>query len=85
MSCPSLASLYARYSGRVVWARTIEAGLFQEKLALEAGVDRTFVSLLERGGRQPILSTLWKPSEALGVSPSELVTGVERTRRPARR
>jgi transcriptional regulator with XRE-family HTH domain len=35
----------------------LAVGLSQKKLVIEADVDRTFVSLLERGGRQPTLTT----------------------------
>jgi transcriptional regulator with XRE-family HTH domain len=61
------------------------ADLSQEKLALEAGVDRTFISPLERGGRQPTLATLWRLAAALGVAPSELIIGVEKAQQSARR
>lgn len=71
--------------GRVLRERRLAAGLSQEKLALEAEVDRTFVSLLERGGRQPTLATLWRLAGALGVAPTELIAGVEKVRRAARR
>ena len=71
--------------GRVLRERRLAAGLSQEKLALEAGVDRAFVSLLERGGRQPTLSTLWRLAEALGVAPSELVHNIEKAHRSSRR
>ena len=54
--------------------RRIEAGLSQEKLVLE--VDRTFVSLLELGGRQLTLTTLWCQAGELGVTSSELVAGI---------
>lgn len=71
--------------GQVLRDRRLAAGLSQEKLALEAGVDRTFVSLLERGGRQPTLSTLWRLAEALSVAPIDLIAGVEKARRAAKR
>ena len=71
--------------GRVLRERRLAAGLSQEKLALEADVDRTFVSLLERGGRQPTLTTLWRLAEALGVMPSDLVAAVEKSRKAIRR
>ena len=57
-------------------ART-KADLSQEKLALESGLDRTFISLLERGLRQPTLTTLFSLAESLGVKPSKLITSVE--------
>ena len=75
----------AQAFGRVLRERRLAVGLTQEKLALEAGVDRTFVSLLERGGRQPTLATLWRLANALGVMPSDLVNRVEKAQKSARR
>lgn len=49
------------------------AGLSQEALAFESGVDRTFVSMLERGIRQPALATVFALSSALSVRPGVLV------------
>lgn len=49
----------------------------QEKLAELADLDRTYISLLERGLRQPTLTTLFKLSMALGIKPSELVEKVQ--------
>lgn len=53
------------------------AGLSQEKLALESGLDRTFISMLERGLRQPTLSTIFTVAEALGKRPSAMLAKVE--------
>lgn len=50
------------------------AGMSQEALALEAHLDRSYISLLERGARSPTLSTLFEIAEALGISPTALVT-----------
>ena len=49
----------------------------QEELALECGLERTFISFLERGLRQPTLATILKLSKVLGVSASEIVARVE--------
>ena len=49
------------------------AGRTQEQLAFEAGVDRTFVGLLESGRRQPSLSVLFALATALEMSPEHLV------------
>ncbi len=49
------------------------ANLSQEALALQSGVDRTFVSMLERGIRQPTLATVWALCEALSVNPEVLI------------
>lgn len=75
----------AQAFGQVLRERRLAAGLSQERLALEAGVDRTFVSLLERGGRQPTLGTLWRLAGAMGVRPSDLVSAVEKTHKTHRR
>jgi transcriptional regulator with XRE-family HTH domain len=48
----------------------------QETLALESNLDRTFISLLERGLRQPSLTTILQLAGPLGVSPEELVASV---------
>ncbi len=48
----------------------------QEALAHESSLDRTFISLLERGLRQPSLSTILQIAEALKVSPVEIMKKV---------
>jgi len=45
----------------------------QEKLALDGGLDRTFISLMERGLRQPSLTTIIQISDALSIKPDELM------------
>lgn len=44
------------------------AGMSQEALALQADVDRTYVSQLERGIANPSLLVLYRLASALGVS-----------------
>jgi transcriptional regulator with XRE-family HTH domain len=51
-------------------------GLSQDKLALSCNLHRSEISLLERGGREPRLSTMLKLAEALGVSTDELSAGI---------
>jgi len=48
-------------------------GLSQEDLALRAGLDRTYPSLLERGQRQPTLAVVLAMAQVLEVSPAVLV------------
>jgi transcriptional regulator with XRE-family HTH domain len=43
-------------------------------LALEADLDRTYISLLERGLRQPTLTTLIVLAKALGSDAPDLVS-----------
>jgi transcriptional regulator with XRE-family HTH domain len=50
--------------------------LSQEALALEAGVDRAYVSGLERGVRNPTVRLLERLARVLKVSVSEIVTVV---------
>jgi transcriptional regulator with XRE-family HTH domain len=63
--------------GKVIRELRLDAGLTQEQLGLEAGLRRTFVSLLELGQQQPSLTTLFKIAPALGVQPSEIVRRTE--------
>lgn len=51
----------------------ISKNLTQENLAAKAGLDRTYVSSCERGKRNVTLEVVYKLSDALGVSPKELV------------
>lgn len=53
-----------------------EVGISQERLALEADVDRSFLSKMERGIRQPSLTVLLKLCRALEYSPAKLVSDV---------
>ncbi len=73
MASESIAAIF----GKVLREQRNARGLSQESLALSADVDRTFVSQMERGIRQPTLTTLCKLSEALGIQPSTLVARVE--------
>ena len=59
--------------GKVLRTVRMEAGLTQEQLALAAGVDRSFVSMVERGINQPTIRMIFRFSTVLGVSPSRLV------------
>jgi transcriptional regulator with XRE-family HTH domain len=49
----------------------------QEALAFEAGIHRTYVSLLERGKKSPTLAVIVRLATALGIKPSELLRRVE--------
>jgi len=54
-----------------------ERGLTQEELAARADIERTFVSFLERGLRQPTLTSILKIAGGLGVSAASIVDAVE--------
>jgi transcriptional regulator with XRE-family HTH domain len=53
-----------------------EQGLTQEALAEDCTLDRTYVSMLERGLRSPSLRTIKAISDRLGVTMPELLTRV---------
>ena len=72
MSDKQLALLLANISRNVKTARKA-IKLSQEKLALEAGIDRTYVSQIERGVCNPSLEVLTKVAKVLGVTVQELL------------
>ena len=63
--------------GRVLRRHRSEKNISQEELAFLAGVDRTFVSRLERGIRQPTITTVIGIGQALGISAADLVRETE--------
>lgn len=63
--------------GRAVRQIRSERGLSQENLALDAGLDRTYVSGVERGRRNPSYGSLLKLALALGVKVSVIVLTAE--------
>jgi transcriptional regulator with XRE-family HTH domain len=54
-----------------------EKGVSQEALALDSGLDRTYVSLIERGAQSPTIRSVVKLANVLGVQPSEIVVRME--------
>lgn len=64
--------------GQTLKELRMKSGLSQEALALECNLDRTFISLLERGLRQPTLKTLFKLSEPLQITPSQFLACIEK-------
>lgn len=49
----------------------------QEELAFLSGLDRSYISLLECGHKQPTLVTIFQLAKALKTSPSTILTEVE--------
>lgn len=54
-----------------------KAGMSQEALALESGLTRNYVSLLETGQQSPSLRTVFKLCATLQVSPAVVIADVE--------
>ena len=67
--------------GEILRRHRKAAGLTQEALAHAAGVDRTYVSMLENDKGSPTLETLFRLCDAIGVAASEVVAEAERARR----
>lgn len=66
--------------GDILRRERLKASLTQERLAHSAGVDRTYVSMLENGKASPTLETLFRICEAIGVSAAMIVAEIERNR-----
>ncbi len=64
--------------GRVVRQLRKANGLSQEQLAAEAGLHRTYISLVERGQRNITVDALSQIAEALGVYASRLIADAEK-------
>lgn len=63
---------------RLVFARNIRlvrvnAGISQERMAAEAGLDRAFVGTLERGQRNISIDNIELIAKAIGMAPHELM------------
>lgn len=63
--------------GLVVKKLRQEQKLSQESLAIAANLDRSFLSQLETGRKQPSLLTIFQLAQALGVSVADLMKSVE--------
>ena len=59
--------------GTVLKKLRVEAGHTQESLAHEANLERTHISMLERGHRSPTLKTLAQIAKALNISLTNLI------------
>jgi transcriptional regulator with XRE-family HTH domain len=64
--------------GKVLREAREATQLSQENFADAVGMDRTTISLLERGKQSPTVETVWRLSEHLDVKPSELMARVEK-------
>jgi transcriptional regulator with XRE-family HTH domain len=64
------------FGANLKWARD-RAGISQERLALDAKVDRAAISVYENGGRQPNLRTVLKLALKLDVRPAALLRGID--------
>lgn len=63
--------------GEVIRALRKEKQFSQEKLAEISSLDRSFISLLEGGKKQPSLITIFQLAKALNTTPSKILAVVE--------
>lgn len=68
--------------GRNVKVARVEKGWTQEELAFALGetgnpTDRAYISRVETGQHNPSATTVIRLARALGVTPSELLDGIE--------
>ena len=66
------------YFGAALRQHREKSGISQEELADKSGLDRTYVSGIERGVRNPTLKVLGKLSCGLGISLEALFATAER-------
>lgn len=59
--------------GKKINALRTDAELSQERLGEITGLDRTYISGIERGVRNPSLKNIEKLAKALGVKVSDLI------------
>jgi transcriptional regulator with XRE-family HTH domain len=62
-----------RAFGEVMRAMREELGMSQMKFHLKTGLDRTFISDLERGVQCPSLRTIYRVAAGLDIMPGNLV------------
>jgi transcriptional regulator with XRE-family HTH domain len=63
--------------GKAIRDRREELGISQERLAEEAGFDRTYISMLERGTRNPSFLNLIKIASGLKTSVSKITVSYD--------
>lgn len=68
---------WAQAFGKAVRAAREQLGVSQEKFSPLAGLDRTYISGIERGLRNPTLWVISRLAEGLELPPSELVRRTE--------
>ncbi|MFC7633421.1 helix-turn-helix domain-containing protein [Paraburkholderia humisilvae] len=68
---------YSRAFGKALRGFRKATKSTQDALASEAGLDRTYISLLELGQRSPTLDTMFALCQALNISLAEMAAAIE--------
>lgn len=64
---------YTRQFARNLFLERTRINLSQQELSERMGVDRAYISLLERGLRQPTLTIFIQAANGLGIPPEKLL------------
>lgn len=72
---------YLAALGRAVRRYREKTGMSQEQFAFEVELDRTYVSGIERGKRNPTVATLLRLTAQLGTTPAGLLKSAERSQK----
>lgn len=63
--------------GNVIKELRTAKGLSQEILSFESGLDRSYISQIECGHRQPTLVTIFQLAKALQTPPAHIIQSVD--------
>ena len=74
---PERAARRRRELGHTLRAQRHAAGLTQERLAQDAGLDRSFYVDVENGHHSLAVDRLFAIADALGVTADRLLAGIE--------
>jgi transcriptional regulator with XRE-family HTH domain len=75
------ASSISKLFGSAVRVRRTAAGISQEKLAERSGLHPTYISMVERGVRNPTLDAASRIAKALKVSLPQLIEEAQKNAR----
>lgn len=78
------SAAFRRAFGQAVRQVRERRDLSQEKLSFESGLDRTYISGVERGVRNPTLEVIQRLAVSLGTKSSKLLAAAERIDERAR-
>jgi DNA-binding XRE family transcriptional regulator len=63
--------------GRTLRRLRLDRNMTQEQLGIAADLQRKYISWLERGEKQPSLTTIFKLANALQIQPSAFLSEIE--------
>ena len=77
INAKSHSDLYLKSLGLALQEFRNNAGFSQEELGFKCGLDRTYISGIERGERNPSIKSLTALCAPLNLNPSELLSRAE--------